>query len=69
MLIDFNLELLIVMLFCHLGTFKLKKKDLQTDGYNPNKINDKLYYLDQKLGYQQITTDVYEKIEQGKIKF
>ncbi|KAF7998271.1 hypothetical protein HCN44_009669 [Aphidius gifuensis] len=51
------------------GTFKLKKKDLQTDGYNPNKINDKLYYLDQKLGYQQITTDVYEKIQQGKIKF
>ncbi|XP_067217259.1 long-chain fatty acid transport protein 4 isoform X2 [Linepithema humile] len=51
------------------GTFKLKKKDLQEEGYNSNKIQDKLYYLDAKLGYQLLTSEVYDQIQQGKVKF
>ncbi|KAG8042672.1 hypothetical protein G9C98_005307 [Cotesia typhae] len=51
------------------GTFKLKKKDLQEEGYNPRKVNDKLYYLDSKLGYQLITPEVYDQMSQGKIRF
>ncbi|XP_044596472.1 long-chain fatty acid transport protein 4-like isoform X3 [Cotesia glomerata] len=51
------------------GTFKLKKKDLQEEGYNPRKVNDKLYYLDPKSGYQLITPEVYDQILQGKIRF
>ncbi|KAL6261278.1 hypothetical protein P5V15_008800 [Pogonomyrmex californicus] len=51
------------------GTFKLKKKDLQEEGYNLHKIQDKLYYLDAKLGYQLLTLEVYNQILQGKIKF
>ncbi|XP_018058160.1 PREDICTED: long-chain fatty acid transport protein 4 isoform X2 [Atta colombica] len=51
------------------GTFKLKKKDLQEEGYNPYKVQDKLYYLNAKLGYQLLTLEVYDQIQQGKIKF
>jgi solute carrier family 27 fatty acid transporter 1/4 len=52
-----------------IGTFKLKKKDLQEEGYDSNKIQDKLYYLDAKLGYQLLTPEIYDQIQQGKIKF
>ncbi|KMQ93279.1 protein white [Lasius niger] len=51
------------------GTFKLKKKDLQEEGYNAEKIQDKLYYLDAKLGYQLLTREIYDQIQQGTIKF
>lgn len=51
-----------------LGTFKLKKKDLQDEGFDPSKIQDKLYYLDAKEGYKPLTNDAYEQILQGKIR-
>ncbi|XP_008209590.1 long-chain fatty acid transport protein 4 isoform X2 [Nasonia vitripennis] len=51
------------------GTFKLKKKDLQVEGYDPKRIRDKLYYLDSKAGYQLLTPDTYDQIQAGKIRF
>lgn len=51
------------------GTYKLKKKDLLDDGYNPKRIEDKLYYLSDSSGYQPLTTEIYDQIEQGKIRF
>ncbi|XP_033321914.2 fatty acid transport protein 1 isoform X1 [Megalopta genalis] len=51
------------------GTFKLKKKDLVVEGYNPNSTKDKLYYLSEKSGYQLLTTEVYEQILERKIRF
>ncbi|XP_076298622.1 fatty acid transport protein 1 isoform X2 [Lasioglossum baleicum] len=51
------------------GTFKLKKKDLVEDGYNPSRTKDKLYYLSEKSGYQLLTTEVYEQILAKKIRF
>lgn len=51
------------------GTFKLKKKDLQEEAYDPRKIADKLYYLDQKTGYQLLTPEIYDQIQAGKIRF
>ncbi|XP_043274832.1 long-chain fatty acid transport protein 4 isoform X2 [Venturia canescens] len=51
------------------GTFKLKKKDLQEEAYDPRKITDKLYYLDPKLGYQLLTPEIYDQIQAGKIRF
>jgi len=47
----------------------LKKKDLQEEGYNPHKVQDKLYYLNAKLGYQLLTSEIYDQIQQGKVKF
>lgn len=51
------------------GTYKLKKKDLVDDGYDPRRIQDKLYYLTEKSEYQSLTADVYDQIQQGKIRF
>ncbi|KOX75216.1 Long-chain fatty acid transport protein 4, partial [Melipona quadrifasciata] len=51
------------------GTFKLKKKDLVDEGYNPNRIGDKLYYLNEKSGYQLLTIEIYDQIQQGKVRF
>lgn len=50
------------------STFKLKKKDLQEDGFDPKRIQDKLYYFDSKLGYQLLTKEVFDEIQSGKIK-
>ncbi|KAK0172575.1 hypothetical protein PV328_005877 [Microctonus aethiopoides] len=51
------------------GTFKLKKKDLQDEGYDIRKIRDKLYYWDARSGYELITPEVYNQIQIGKIRF
>lgn len=51
------------------GTFKLKKKDLQEEGYNLHKVQDKLYYLNAKLDYQLLTSEVCDQIHKGSIKF
>ncbi|KAJ2953512.1 hypothetical protein O0L34_g1113 [Tuta absoluta] len=51
------------------GTFKLKKVDLQKEGYNPAVVKDKLYYLDQKLDkYVPIGNEEYEKIISGAMR-
>ncbi|XP_076662847.1 fatty acid transport protein 1 isoform X2 [Andrena cerasifolii] len=51
------------------GTFKLKKKDLLDDGYDTKRIQDKLYYLSEKSGYQLLSPEIYEQIQQRKIRF
>lgn len=52
-----------------LGTFKMKKTDLQQDGFNPGIIKDKLYYLDTKNGqYVALTEEIYDKINSGQIR-
>ncbi|KAI4486758.1 hypothetical protein M0804_006128 [Polistes exclamans] len=50
------------------STFKLKKKDLQDDGFDPKRIQDKLYYFDSKSGYQELTKEIFDQIQEGKIK-
>ena len=51
------------------GTFKLKKVDLQKDGFDPNKIEDKIYYLTTKGTYDELNSDIYEQICKGEIRF
>ncbi|XP_047361366.1 long-chain fatty acid transport protein 4 isoform X1 [Vespa velutina] len=50
------------------STFKLKKRDLQEEGFDPKRIQDKLYYFDPKLGYQVLTKEIFDEIQGGKIK-
>lgn len=51
------------------GTFKLKKVDLQADGFNINKIKDKLYYYDPKASaYVPLTEKLYKDIMDGIIR-
>lgn len=52
------------------STSKLKKLDLQKEGFNPNHITDKLYYLNIKNStYEPLTTEIYNKIGNQEIRF
>lgn len=50
------------------GTYKMKKVDLQKEGFNPAEITDTLYYLDSSGTYSPLTREVYEKIDSGAIR-
>jgi solute carrier family 27 fatty acid transporter 1/4 len=50
------------------GTYKLKKNDLQKEGFNANEISDDIYYLDNTGAYSLLTPDIYEKINSGTIR-
>lgn len=50
------------------GTYKLKKVDLQKEGFNPSKINDVMYYLDSTGTYAQLTNEIYDQINNGNIR-
>ena len=47
------------------GTFKLKKFNLQQEGFDPSKISDKLYFLHPKIGTYQILRYVSLLIKSG----
>lgn len=52
------------------GTCKLKKIDLQKDGFNPSIITDKVYYLYSKSNeYELLTPEAYDKIMNNEIRF
>lgn len=51
------------------GTFKLKKRELQEDGFDLQKINDHLFYYNGKTGkYLRLSKDIYEDIITNKIR-
>jgi solute carrier family 27 fatty acid transporter 1/4 len=49
------------------GTFKLKKLDLQAEGFNPCQIKDKMYFLSGGQ-YVPLTEKLYEDIMSGRIR-
>ncbi|MGH6876641.1 MAG: long-chain-acyl-CoA synthetase, partial [Rhizomicrobium sp.] len=52
------------------GTFKQRKIDLVTDGFDPNRIADPLYFLDTgALRYEPLDADIYGDIISGHLKF
>ncbi len=52
------------------STFKLIKTKLQKEGFNPEIIQDPLYFLHpQRKTYVPLTQDLYEEIQAGNIKF
>lgn len=50
------------------GTYKLKKKDLQQDGFDTRKITDPLYFLDSSGGYVKLTEQLHNDILDGKAR-
>lgn len=50
------------------GTFKLKKKDLQRDGFDIKKITDPVYFLERSGDYVKLTEQIYNTILEGKAK-
>lgn len=51
------------------GTYKLRKVDLQKEGYDPNIIHDELYYKMPSGRYETLTSDIFDKINNGAIRF
>ncbi|XP_046676184.1 long-chain fatty acid transport protein 4 isoform X2 [Homalodisca vitripennis] len=51
------------------GTYKLKKLDLQKEGFDPEVIKDQLFYLSSNGVYELLTLEVYKKILEGVIRF
>ena len=52
------------------GTFKVKKTVFQEEGYDLNRFNEPIYYLNQKKQvYERLTADIYAAIINEKIKF
>ncbi|XP_027840257.2 long-chain fatty acid transport protein 4-like [Aphis gossypii] len=50
------------------GTYKLKKLDLQRDGYDIGRVKDQLYFYNSKGIYQELTSEAYSDILSGKIR-
>jgi len=50
------------------GTYKLKKLDLQKEGFNAELIKDPMYYCDGNGVYRELTVDAYNDIVSGKIR-
>ena len=53
-----------VYFFCFvLGSFKLQKTKLAEEGYNVDKINDKIYYFDaRQKNYIVLTNEIHQDI-------
>jgi hypothetical protein len=51
------------------GTFKMKKTDLQKEGFDPGKVTDPVYVLDPGAGeYRELTKSMYDDIVAGKMR-
>lgn len=49
---------------------KAQKTNLIKEGFNINLFNDKTYYYDTKdKKYDELTKEIYNKIQDGKIRF
>jgi fatty-acyl-CoA synthase len=52
------------------ATFKLKKTDLQREGYDPRKTPDLIFYRDdRRRSYEPVDAEVFAKIERAEIRF
>ena len=50
------------------STFKLKKIHLQKEGFDPNKIQDKVYFRSGNKEYVEVTPELYQEIISGTAK-
>ena len=50
------------------GTFKHQKEDLKKQGFNPESIDDKLFFY-QKDNYVEIDSSLYQRIQSGEERF
>ncbi|XP_049764000.1 long-chain fatty acid transport protein 1-like [Schistocerca cancellata] len=49
------------------GTYKLKKRELQVEGYNPSTVKDRMYFLD-KGAYVPLNEELYSRIVNGGVR-
>jgi solute carrier family 27 (fatty acid transporter), member 1/4 len=48
------------------GTFKIKKLDLQKEGFDITKVSDPIYFMQKDGSYILLTSQIYQKILDGK---
>ena len=54
-----------IQIYLILGTFKLKKLALQREGYDPNVIDDKMFFYNKSEGaYQPLDIQLYNEVMQ-----
>ncbi|SPP73682.1 long-chain fatty acid transport protein 1 isoform X1 [Drosophila guanche] len=51
------------------GTFKLRKVELQQQGFDPAAIEDELFYVGSDGVYLPLTQSVYERIQRNEMRF
>lgn len=51
------------------GTYKLRKVDLQQDGFNPNVTTDHIYYMSSRGTYELLTSEAYDQILNNEMRF
>jgi hypothetical protein len=52
------------------GTFKHRKVELVREGYDPSKVSDPIYIIDnQNKTYIDLNDEKFEKIKNEKVKF
>lgn len=50
------------------GTFKLKKRDLQLEGFDITKVSDTIFVIQSDGSYKKMTPEKYEEIKSGKVR-
>ena len=63
-----NLQAYHILTFALLGTYRLIKRKLQEEGFNPLTVADPLYFMDKKAAkYVKLNRETYDKIINGEI--
>lgn len=50
------------------GTYKLKKRNLQLEGFDITKVNDPIYFLQNDGSYKLMTLEKFNEIKEGRAK-
>lgn len=50
------------------ATFKLKKRDLQVEGFDITKVKDPIYYLNKDGIYRELTPSQFDDLQTGKAR-
>lgn len=50
------------------GTFKIRKVDVQREGFDIHKIKDPIYLMQRDGSYKRMTEDDYAMIQQGSLR-
>ena len=50
------------------GTFKIRKLDLVSDGYDPARVKGPMFFHDPRKGYVKLTKSVFDRIAAGAFK-
>ncbi|XP_034476924.1 long-chain fatty acid transport protein 4 isoform X1 [Drosophila innubila] len=51
------------------GTFKLRKVELQQQGFNPAAIEDELFYVQPNGSYAPLTESIFQSIQRNEVRF